>query len=617
MTSRRPIAPCSRGLELSLPAACAPAMTGLLPCWTPVASLRRIGLRRRAAFRPLLRVIDCDLGFCKRGRVGKIHRAGQHRASGQNHSALQPSASTRGHRRVTTRIRSRGRQRWPDVRDRRVSDAVETATIAGGDAWSADAILDATVPTWRLRAAGADAIRAEYGALVRRQAGSRTCDGIRTGRRRGRRVHAAVDGERRAARRAPHALLTVRADQIACRRSRSAAAAGRRRCWPRWRPPVTSGQLDLAELLAAATAREPLADAPEQVGRAAGTGRDRRPPVRAEAPGPGRRLDPMRAAGQPRGVRLERWERGILRRLPAWINQPIVAVAYAPPSAAAGRPARAGAVLMHDVARLAGAGHGRAGPGGAARREFLRHMAALHAAYGAAGSEYEVVPAMHRYLELSPWLAEAEASVRSEHLVPQLVGKGWQLLPQVAPAAAGDGGAPRARPRPAGDVRWPRPRRPSCTATGSWTTSAPTTPGRTVLLDWEQPGRGAALSDLAWYLAINCRRAAAGQGRRDQQRTGARWKAAASTPHHGGTGSWSTVPARRARAVRLGEGARRLRRGAAHGGRTRAIAGPAAAGLVTVRPGLPTSSAAGGWDEGPGRMYADLAAALVGGGPDR
>ena len=30
--------------------------------------------------------------------------------------------------------------------------------------------------------------------------------------------------------------------------------------------------------------------------------------------------------------------------------------------------------------------------------------------------------------------------------------------------------------------------------------------GRTVLLDWEQPGRGAPLSDLAWYLAINCRR---------------------------------------------------------------------------------------------------------------
>ena len=41
--------------------------------------------------------------------------------------------------------------------------AVEAAAIAGCDAWSADATLDATVPNWRLRAAGADAIRAEYG----------------------------------------------------------------------------------------------------------------------------------------------------------------------------------------------------------------------------------------------------------------------------------------------------------------------------------------------------------------------------------------------------------------------------------------------------------------------
>jgi hypothetical protein len=40
--------------------------------------------------------------------------------------------------------------------------AIESAAIPGCDAWSADATLDATVPNWRLRAAGADAIRAEY-----------------------------------------------------------------------------------------------------------------------------------------------------------------------------------------------------------------------------------------------------------------------------------------------------------------------------------------------------------------------------------------------------------------------------------------------------------------------
>jgi len=40
--------------------------------------------------------------------------------------------------------------------------AIQTATIADCDAWSAGATLDATVPNWRLHASGPDAIRAEY-----------------------------------------------------------------------------------------------------------------------------------------------------------------------------------------------------------------------------------------------------------------------------------------------------------------------------------------------------------------------------------------------------------------------------------------------------------------------
>ena len=40
--------------------------------------------------------------------------------------------------------------------------AIESATIPACDVWSANATLDATVPNWRLHAAGPDAIRAEY-----------------------------------------------------------------------------------------------------------------------------------------------------------------------------------------------------------------------------------------------------------------------------------------------------------------------------------------------------------------------------------------------------------------------------------------------------------------------
>jgi hypothetical protein len=48
--------------------------------------------------------------------------------------------------------------------------AVENAAIADCRAWSPGAILDATVPNWRLRAVGPEAIRAEYGRWFADQA---------------------------------------------------------------------------------------------------------------------------------------------------------------------------------------------------------------------------------------------------------------------------------------------------------------------------------------------------------------------------------------------------------------------------------------------------------------
>src|SRR6202042_120411 len=71
---------------------------------------------------------------------------------------------------------------------------------------------------------------------------------------------------------------------------------------------------------------------------------------------------------------------------------------------------------------------------------FLRHMAELHAAFWEGGDELDVVPAVHRYLELSPWMAQAEAAIGSPHLVPRLVAQGWPMLAEGAPAAAEGGG---------------------------------------------------------------------------------------------------------------------------------------------------------------------------------
>jgi hypothetical protein len=210
----------------------------------------------------------------------------------------------------------------------------------------------------------------------------------------------------------------------------------------------------------------------------------------------------MRASGCLRGAPLLAWERGLLARLPDCFNQPIVGVFRVLPEGRA--PSGGCTVLMRDVSPwlvpvtdepISLDQHLR----------FLRHMAALHAAFWACGSECEVVPVMHRYLELSPWLADAEAFVGSGHLVPRLVGEGWPRLAEVAPAAAAIV-TPLARdPGPLVEALAATPQ---TFVHSNWKLDNLGTDadGRTVVLDWEQPGRGAPLSDLAWYLAINCRR---------------------------------------------------------------------------------------------------------------
>jgi hypothetical protein len=268
---------------------------------------------------------------------------------------------------------------------------------------------------------------------------------------------------------------------------------------------------DLAEMLARATERAPLDDAPGK------SGAEMERLVIDGQPYVLKRLDlagdwTLRASGCLDGPPLVLWQRGVLDRLPGCINQPIVAVAR---QASAERaptergPAGAGPsggclLLMRDVARWLVPATDAPVPEGQHTR-FLRHMAELHAAFWDCGAECDVVPAMHRYLELSPWMAQAELAAGSDHLVPELVAKGWPLLATVAPAAAAVVTPLASDPGPlvaALDAT------PHTLVHSNWKLDNLGTDesGRTVLLDWEQPGHGAALSDLAWYLAINCRR---------------------------------------------------------------------------------------------------------------
>jgi hypothetical protein len=216
-------------------------------------------------------------------------------------------------------------------------------------------------------------------------------------------------------------------------------------------------------------------------------------------------LDPaedwtMRASGLLGGPVCTLWSRGILDRLPDCINSPIVAVA----ADNAGRWDQRTAVLMHDVGDslipavdepiTLAQGH-----------TLLTAMAAFHAAFWQAGIEFDVVPVMHRYLELSPWTAIAESSISSKHLVPQLIDRGWRLLAQVAPTAAALVTPLAWDPGPLVEALADTPQ---VFMHGNWKLDnlGIDPDGRTILFDWELPGLGAPLSDLAWYLAINCRR---------------------------------------------------------------------------------------------------------------
>ena len=210
-------------------------------------------------------------------------------------------------------------------------------------------------------------------------------------------------------------------------------------------------------------------------------------------------LDPdadwtMRAAGVEGGAVLELWRRGILARLPDCIDQPIVGVAHEGVTV----------LLMRDVGdRLVPVSDDKVPLDQHLR--FVHHMAALHAHFWETELDIDVVPAHTRYLELSPRTAEREAALGSPPLVPRLIGEGWPLFARVAPRAAEvvvpltHDPAPLVHALAAG---------PGTLVHGNWKLDnlGTAVDGRTILLDWETPGRGAGVSDLAWYLAINCRR---------------------------------------------------------------------------------------------------------------
>jgi len=209
----------------------------------------------------------------------------------------------------------------------------------------------------------------------------------------------------------------------------------------------------------------------------------------------------VRAAGVEGGACLELWQRGLLDDLPDCFDQPIVGVGR-------GRLQPQGpmvtALLMRDVSPWLVPVDDAVIPL-AHHIQFLDHMASLHARFWEAGPRIDIVSARARLLELSPSMAAAEAALGSEHLVPRLVGQGWPLLEQVAPVAAA---VVLPLAHDPGPLLAALARTPQTLVHGNFKLDnlGVTPDARTVVLDWESSGRGACTGDLAWYLAINCRR---------------------------------------------------------------------------------------------------------------
>ena len=202
----------------------------------------------------------------------------------------------------------------------------------------------------------------------------------------------------------------------------------------------------------------------------------------------------LRAAGIEGGAVLELWRRGILAQLPACIDVPIVGVASDDVTV----------LLMRDVGEWLVPVTDDPVPLDQ-HLLFLDHMAALHAHFWETDLDIDLVSPTTRYLELSPRTAEREAALGSDHVVPPLIAQGWPLFASIAPAAAEVVSPLTLDPAPLVDALATTP---STLVHGNWKyDNLGTTPDeRTLLLDWETPGRGSGLTDLAWYLAINCRR---------------------------------------------------------------------------------------------------------------
>jgi hypothetical protein len=135
----------------------------------------------------------------------------------------------------------------------------------------------------------------------------------------------------------------------------------------------------------------------------------------------------------------------------------------------------------------------------------LDHMAMLHAAFWGWSDDIGLMPMAHHYTFLTPTMAELEAAAGGVDPVPPAVASGWQALDTAAPIVSSTLHDLALDPGP---LLVAFESTPTTLIHGDWKFGniGEHPDGRTILFDWDRVGSAPATCDLAWYIAINCKR---------------------------------------------------------------------------------------------------------------
>ena len=190
------------------------------------------------------------------------------------------------------------------------------------------------------------------------------------------------------------------------------------------------------------------------------------------------------------------WQAGMMDLVPACIDHTVVGMDLAGTGADAVLT-----TLMRDVGGLL-VPPGETVVSPAQHAGFIRHMAALAAAYWGWDDDLGLTTMAQRMLFLAPGTIVSELAVAEVPVPVAAAAAGWQALPGRSPLLAGLARLVHGRPEV---ITGPLAGTPCTFLHGDWKmANLGTHPdGRTILLDWTLPGAGPACWELCWYLALN------------------------------------------------------------------------------------------------------------------